>query len=211
MRTRLLAVALAVALAGVAAGVARGVRPTHPMSQLTYTDPTADSTTAPIDVSGMTMTWDKFTGGYTITLTADAAHPFTGQFRVNLNLYDPSAPSASSFFQRVCSKCNTFSPKRNVSDFDLGTNRETSLTFGGSNKVLESWSSGDQVAINTWAGLGDPPAGSPFRSSVAGLAASFFTDEDVIGIEDDTCFYAPTGFTCNPLPSPYGSATITAA
>jgi hypothetical protein len=206
---RLLVAGIIAATSGLSAGIgaatsAYAVTPT--VLSLTYSDPVADQT-GPVDVSGMTMTWDQGKKNYTVTLTADPNHPFTGQFRVVLNMYDPTAPSKDTFFRRTCRKCDSFSPSQNKGvDFDLGTATQTSLTFTGRNKVLKFWAAGDEVATNSWASLGNPPGVSLFRSSVSGWPAGFFTNEDGIGLDDTTC----NSFGCT-FGSSYAKAPIVAS
>src|SRR5258707_8306806 len=94
---------------------------------LTFTDPVADQT-GTIDVIGMVMTFSK-TGHYRIDLTASADHPFVGEFRVNINLYNPAVTKPSGrFFSDTCTKCEVFDPSINHSDFNL-TVPTTTLTL----------------------------------------------------------------------------------
>lgn len=189
-------------------------KPTSTLLGLTYVDPSGDST-GPVDVTGMSMSWDSHQN-YTITINATSSKPFTGQFRINLNLYDPSAPStydkgAKSFedlFSRTCKNCPVFDPKVNPSDFDLGTATATSLTITGKDSILQFWSAGNQVATSTWAGLGNPPGSSLFRSSVAGLPFTFLTNEDVIGVDGTTCNPSAPAATACTIPQAGSTATI---
>lgn len=175
-------IAMAGLLNGVAASALQAGPP--PPHTLSFSDPIGDPTGS-IDVTGMVMSFRSNSGEYTIVLTADAAHPFLGQFRVNINLYDPSAPSGQSTFQHVA-QSSAFDPKANKgNDFDLPV-AQTTLTLTGHNQVLKSWKAGDLVATSTWAGLGNPPGAALFRSSVDGLPFTFLTNEDVIGYNDQT-------------------------
>src|SRR5439155_18475088 len=108
--------------------------PPAPMLTFSFGDPAGDQRGA-IDVTGMVMTFERKHGSYMIVLTAAAAHPFTGKFRVNINLYDPDVlkrdpTSSPSVFQAVCSQCGgPIDPKVNNSDFDLGSATTTTLTL----------------------------------------------------------------------------------
>src|SRR5437879_10945655 len=108
-RSRLLLIAaLALALAGLAgAGAAQGGGGPHVILGLSYTDPVGDQS-GPVDVTGMLMTWDASTGAYTIMLTADAAHAFTGQFRIDVNLYERNPPTGVTFVSRECMQSSAF-------------------------------------------------------------------------------------------------------
>src|SRR4051812_11191374 len=93
---RLRPVAIAAILSVVAAGALQAMQASP--RTLTFSDPVGDQLGS-IDVTGMVITFKQNNGAYTIVLTADAAHPFTGQFRVSINLYNPSAPAGQSVFQ----------------------------------------------------------------------------------------------------------------
>src|SRR5882724_11154883 len=62
-----------------------------------FADPVGDNTGA-IDVTAMSFDFDNATGDYTITLTATTANPFVGQFRVNINLFNPDAITIANLF-----------------------------------------------------------------------------------------------------------------
>jgi hypothetical protein len=131
-----------------------------------FTDPIGDQTGA-IDVTKMTVLLDNSTGQYAIALRATPAHPFVGQFRVNVNLFNPdTAPSQSVLLD-------------NVNDFNLAT-ATTKLSLAGTSSNLLAWQAGDRVATNTLAGLGNPPGASFFRSSVLNFPLGFLTNEDAI-------------------------------
>jgi hypothetical protein len=183
---------------------------------LAYSDPPGDSR-GPIDVTGTTISWDS-QGNFTIALTASSLHPFTGQFRVTVNLYDASAPKTYSngaksyqdFFSFACKNCSVFNPKVNANDFNLGATTQTSLTITGKNSVLQVWSAGDQVAISSFTSLGNPPDNSVFRSNVSGLPTSFLTNEDMLGVDDTTCSPSQPIQTACPTPQADSAATVTA-
>jgi hypothetical protein len=152
---------------------------------VSFKDPVGDQK-GTIDVIGMVMTFSKKTGNYRIDLTASADHPFLGEFRVNINLYNPNVPPISSLFSDDCKNCAVFDPTTNSSDFNLA-NPTTTLTLKkGKSRVLKKWDLGDQVAISTDAGLGNPPGVLFFRSAVANMPFTFLTNEDTIGYNNIT-------------------------
>ena len=54
-----------------------------------FDDPLSDHS-GNTDVIHMDFTFDDVSGDYTILLTADAANPFQGDFRMNINLFNPA-------------------------------------------------------------------------------------------------------------------------
>jgi hypothetical protein len=116
----------------------------------------------------MVMNFDDVTGSYEITLTADAAHPFVGTFRININLFNPDA---ATVFKDVSN------------DFSL-TSPTTTMTLSGSDLALTTWQVGQRVFTNSLAGTPNPPGTSLFRSSVNNFPLSFLTNEDVIAFQD---------------------------
>jgi hypothetical protein len=151
---------------------------------VSFTDPVGDQT-GTIDVIGMVMTFSK-TGHYKIELTASADHPFLGEFRVNINLYNPTVPPKARFLSVACKNCAVFDPAVNHSDFNLTVPTTTLTLMTGKSKVLKTWDKGDQVAISSFAGLGSPAGVSTFRSEVANMPFTFLTNEDTIGYNNLT-------------------------
>jgi hypothetical protein len=151
---------------------------------VSFTDPVADQT-GTVDVIGMVMTFSK-TGHYRIDLTASADHPFVGEFRVNVNLYNPEVAAKARFFSFACKNCAVFDPAINHSDFNISVPTTTLTLMKGKSKVLKTWDKGDQVAISSFAGLGSPAGVSVFRSAVANMPFSFLTNEDTIGYNNLT-------------------------
>lgn len=149
-----------------------------PPLTLTYSDPVGDST-LPIDVTGMEMTFDGATGDYTIALSTDPDAPFQGRFTVNVNLYNPDAPDDAAFFED------------NLNNFTLpiGTTA-TSIVLEGTSPTLLEWQSGDTVATNTEAGLGNPPGSSFFRSAAVRFD---FTTNPVTILGEDAIAFGPSG------------------
>jgi len=137
----------------------------------TFTDPVGDNT-GPIDVTQMSVTFDNGTGAYEIVLRATTLEPFLSQFRINVNLWNPTA---SSFFQDA------------GNDFNLSTG-VTVIVLTGTNLNLPAWHAGDVVATNTLAGLGNPPGSTFFRTSVISPPFTFLTNEDAIS-------FGPAGST----------------
>jgi hypothetical protein len=166
-------VAILAILGVVAVGTLQAGPPPSSVRTFSITDPGGDQRGA-IDVTTMVMTFNQKNGKYQIVLTADAAHPFSGQFRVNINVYNPSAPAANSLFSD------------NVNDYDLGSNTATSLTLKGGDQALKDWNAGNQVATNSYAGLENPPGVSLFRSAVNNFPLTPLTNEDMIGADDQS-------------------------
>src|SRR4051812_15691246 len=122
-------VASILALTVVGVGTARA-------QQLVYsfTDPVADETGA-VDLTSMVVISD-LQGNFRLYLVADAAHPFVGKFRVNINLFNPDVDSQFSTLSYSCStKCAVFGGN---TDFNLITPR-TKLVITGHDAVLKHW------------------------------------------------------------------------
>jgi hypothetical protein len=133
----------------------------HQLS-FSYTDETGDlDFTGGIDLHKVTMTFDNATGAYAIVLTTTDAAPFNGQFRINVNLFNPDAPTGMGWFTD------------NVRDFSLFA-PTTSITLTGVRPFLQTWQAGQRVATNNLI-FGNPPGVgvSAFRSNV--LTRPFFT------------------------------------
>ena len=45
--------------------------------------------TGPIDVTRMDFSFDQTNGDYSIVLSSTPVNPFVGEFRVNINLFNP--------------------------------------------------------------------------------------------------------------------------
>jgi hypothetical protein len=136
-----------------------------------FADPVGDHTGI-VDVTHMAFSIDETTGDYTIDLTADGANPFSGDFRININLFNVTR---DEYFQD------------SFNDY-LGLAPVTSLSLSGSNTDLMDWIGTDVLATSTYDGLGNPAGSSFFRSSVADLPfESICSSEDIIGL--DGCSY----------------------
>ncbi len=153
----------------IALMILAGVSAAHAASlTASFTDPVGDQT-GNVDVVGVVFNFDNTSGVYEILLTADAANPFVGVFRINFNLFNPDTGSIAqnpSFFQDQ------------INDFNLQF-PTTSVTLTGTNARLLSWDAGDRVATNSIpfgnpSGVAffesevvDPPFGTIIRDSIA--------------------------------------------
>jgi len=129
-----------------------------------FTDPAGDSQ-GPVDVVGVGLSFDKTTGAYTLILLADSSGPFQGNFRVNINLYNPDTGTTDcdpSFFHDT------------LNDY-IGFPSDTILVLYGVNSNLRAWDVGDRVATNSTP-FGNPDCTSLFHSAVADLDAPFQRD-----------------------------------
>ena len=137
----------------------------------TFSDPAGDHAGS-VDIVNMVFDFENQTGDYLILLTADAANPFSGDFRININLFNPGVGTTAcdpAFFQDT------------VNDF-VNYPNSVSLTLTGSNLRLLEWNSGDQVAISNIP-FGFPDCGTFFSSSVIDIPFEPFL-EDAIAFED---------------------------
>lgn len=122
-----------------------------------FTDPAGDSLGS-VDVVGVGLSFDKTTGAYTLLLLADSSAPFHGDFRVNINLYNPDTGTTNcdpSFFNDT------------MNDY-IGFPSDTILVLSGVNSNLRTWDVGDRVATNSTP-FGNPDCTSLFHSAVADL------------------------------------------
>ena len=149
-------------------------------------DPIGDNT-GPIDVRSMLFSFDNASGDYTIDLTADAANPFLGDFRININLFNPDTGTTApdpSFFEDT------------LNDFSLST-PIAAITLTGTNSRLLAWNPSDNVFTNSLAGTGNPDGTTLFRSTVTSVPFGFLTNEDVIAFAD-----LAQSAVINPVPIP---------
>jgi hypothetical protein len=149
---------------------ALALSPTAVKYTVAVTDPINDRFGADflIDVSRMDLTFDSGTGDYEIVVRTHPGFPFSGVFRININLFNVDA---GSFFSDA------------VNDFDL-TSPTDSILLTGSAVELTTWQSGDQVYTNSLAGTPNPPGATLFRSAVGSIDGGFLTAEDVIAFAD---------------------------
>jgi hypothetical protein len=124
----------------------------------TFSDPVGDNATT-IDLTGMDFAFENSTGDYTITMYASSANPFSGQFRLNVNIFNPDTGTTAvdpAVFQDA------------ANDFDLAT-PVTEIVLTGMNTHLLSWSDGDNIAVSTENGLGNPDGSTRFETGVVRL------------------------------------------
>jgi uncharacterized repeat protein (TIGR01451 family) len=136
-------------------------------------DPRGDNT-GHIDVTRFELTFEDTTGEYTIELNSSAIAPFVGEFRINVNLFNPDTGTTAknpSFFS------DTFN------DFNLG-NPTTLMTLTGRDERLLEWNPHDRVYTNSLENTGNPDDVSLFRSAVASLPGDFLENEDTIAFAD---------------------------
>lgn len=144
-----------------------------------YSDPVGDHTGI-VDVTGMDFDFDTSNGDYEFRIQSDSANPFTGNFRININLFNVTR---NEFLQS------------SFNDFDLGVTTEAVVSLTGTSPLLMNWSASDNVVTSTLAGFGNPVGSTFFRSAVSDLPFQPpCVSEDIIGING--C--SPTA----PLPEP---------
>jgi hypothetical protein len=136
---------------------------------LAVEDPIGDNTGL-TDLTGMTLRFDPQTGIYELELVASAAQPIQGEFRVNINLFNPSR---QSFFDDT------------VNDFNLQT-PTTTLKLTGYHRALHGWMPGDEVHTNSLRGTPNPPGSTLFRSGISHFPMGFLNNEDTIAFADLT-------------------------
>lgn len=126
-----------IALAGVGSADAANLT-------FAFADPAGDGHSSG-DLQGMRVHFDDATGDYSIELRAHPTQPFLGDFRVNVNLFDPDLGTSDpdpAFFQDTGNDFNFAAPS-------------TRILVTGTNSRLTSWNAGDRVAPN------HEPFGSP--------------------------------------------------
>ena len=131
------------------------------------TDPVGDHTGA-VDATGLLLDIINDGGDYRITVSADAANPFLGEFRININLFNATL---DEYFQDV------------FNDFDEASPL-TEITLTGNDPELTDWSDTHTIATSTFDGEGNPDNVTLFRTSVADLPfAPICVAEDIIGLD----------------------------
>jgi hypothetical protein len=105
----------------------------------------------------MVMVFNRATGEYRVNVLADRAHPFAGDYRICINLYDRELGTAldPAFFS-------------DVSDHFYVLSKDTSTMYilSGTNTRLKSWNIGNRVFTNSLTGTGNPDGCVVFRSTV---------------------------------------------
>ena len=88
------------------------------------------------DVASVHLSFDS-SGAWTAAWYADAAHPFTGNARFNLNLFDTALGNLQS----------ATVPQVNLDDFhNFGSGTATFYSYSGNTAYLSNWHVGDTVS-----------------------------------------------------------------
>lgn len=134
-----------------------------------FTDPMGDHA-GRIDVVGMNFSFDTTTGAYTIVLTAHPDHPFVGEFRINVNLFNPDTGATTQYPSYFRDTMNEYELSSPVSE----------LRLTGTHESLTQWKEGDRVAISQEP-FGNPDHIRGFSSSVLDLPIISGWPGDTIG------------------------------
>ena len=132
------------------------------------------------DLQGMRFHFDDATGDYSIELRAHPVQPFLGDFRINVNLFDPDTGTNDvnpAFFQDTNNEFNLASPA-------------TRVLLTGTNSRLISWQAGDRVAANHLP-FGVPTGGGIFATGLMNLPQQgtfCASEQDCLGPLDATNF-----------------------
>ena len=122
-----------------------------------FSDPAGDHT-GMIDLVSFVMTFDNTVGSYQAMLTADSTNHFSGDFRINLNLFNADTGTTNqnpSFFTD------------HFNDYSLTTPTDT-IILTGTNTYLTEWDIGDRVAT-THIPLGRPDGVFAFANGVMSM------------------------------------------
>lgn len=100
-----------------------------------WSDPAGDA--SPVgDVVGAQLLWDA-SGNWTATWNADAAHPFTGNARFNLNLFDTALGDLAT----------ATAPQLSLDALhDFGSGTALAFSYTGQSPYLVNWQVGDTVS-----------------------------------------------------------------
>lgn len=134
-------------------------------------DPVGDNL-GNIDVTAMMLSFHPSDGSYRLAITAHPDHPFSGTFRLNVNLFNATLGIAQIYF---------FTDTMN--DFTLQTPQQ-SLVLSHIHTALRFWDAGHAIHTNSLAGTGNPSGTSLFRSSVVDLPDGWWDAEDFIAFAD---------------------------
>ncbi|MBP7052349.1 MAG: PEP-CTERM sorting domain-containing protein [Phycisphaerae bacterium] len=160
-----------------------------PDSFFTLDDPVGDQTGL-VDVVRMDFSFDSATGDYTILLTADAANPFQGDFRININIFNPDTGTMAldpSYFTDTYNDYYSVWPV-------------LTFTLTGTNTRLLSWDIGDRVASSNTV-FGNPEGVSEFKSAVSELPREPLYRQDYIAVWDSAVIEGP--FATVPVPGAF--------
>jgi hypothetical protein len=130
-------------------------------------DPPGDSSTD-IDLRKVVLSFDANSGAYEMHLIADSDSPFVGEFRININFFNPEAEEV---FRDV------------LNDYDLAT-AETQIVLTGICPGLLKWLPGDEVYLHSLDGGPNPPGTRFFRSAVSRFPMGFLDNEDMIAFKN---------------------------
>jgi|SRR6056297_3641666 len=135
---------------------------------LSFEDPVGDHSGI-VDVVGMNLDIEDTSGNYTIEIFSDSVNPFTGNFRINVNLFNVTQ---NEFFQD------------GFNDFDI-TGTLASIELTGTDSILADWLGTNTYSTTHLQGLGLPTGSVAFRSAVSDLPfQSILVAEDIIGYAD---------------------------
>jgi hypothetical protein len=162
-----------------------------------FTDPVGDQT-GTVDLVGMRVSFDGSTGDYEILLVADPANPFTGDVRINVNLFNPDTGTTACI--------PSFLPD-NMNDLNFDT-PVTEVVLAGSSPRLLAWKAGDRVAVNTLAGLGVPDCTGGFWSGILDLP-DHVAGDSIGDVEGAVAII--TAVSPSPTPSPTSTASVVVA
>ena len=122
------------------------------------TDPIGDNAST-IDLARMRIDFDNDNALYRITLDATEERPFSGNFRININLFNPDTGSTGEHTSAVNDVLNEF-------DLDEPVTR---IVLNGGDASFLYWSAGDRVATSSDEGLGMPDETNGFFTSIIRL------------------------------------------
>ncbi|MDM4764747.1 hypothetical protein [Pelomonas sp. SE-A7] len=117
--------------------------------QVQWTDPAGDTSSVG-DLRKVQLNFDGVTGAWTAHWWADAANPFTGNVRFNLNLFDMALGNLGT----------AVAPQLSLSAMhDFGAGSALEYSYGGTAAYLANWHLGDPVSTgngtNFYSGLVD--------------------------------------------------------
>jgi len=141
----LLAVTMTLASTSVATGA---------ILTFSFSDPLGDNTGDAPDLSHLEFVFDNASGDYQIMSTATELHAFSGNFRLNINLFNSDLGTSQfpSFFSDT------------LNDFELSTST-TEILLSGNDSRLLSWQEGQRVSVGS-ASFGAPQGITAFGSGV---------------------------------------------
>jgi len=107
-----------------------------PAMSLQWSDPSGDASSVG-DVASVSLSFDGGSGVWTATWLADPSHPFTGNVRFNLNLFDTALGELAS----------ASAPQLSLDGFyNFGTSSASVFSYSGQSGYLSNWQPGDLVS-----------------------------------------------------------------